>query len=76
MAHEQSVAQDSSGNTVVRVIIDGQIEEKRVVTGIIGGGQTELISRLSEGEVVVRKGSPSRVVSSRFLGGWSFIGNT
>ncbi|MFC1903029.1 efflux RND transporter periplasmic adaptor subunit, partial [Chloroflexota bacterium] len=47
------VGQDSSGNPVVKVKVDEQIEERQVVIGISDGYETEIVSGLSEGDIVV-----------------------
>ncbi len=49
----RAVSRDSQGNTVVKVTVNGKVEERRVVTGISDGTQTEIVDGLSEGEVVV-----------------------
>ena len=50
---ERAIGHDSQGNPMVWVKTDGQIEERAVVTGISDGLQTEILSGLSEGEIVV-----------------------
>ena len=50
---ERAIGQDSQGNPVVWVKLDGQIEERRVVIGISDGLQTEILSGVSEGEIVI-----------------------
>ena len=49
----RAIAKDSQGNPVVNVVVNEQIEERPVVTGISDGFETEIIDGLSEGEVVV-----------------------
>ncbi len=49
----RALTQDSEGNPVVWVEINGQIEERPVVTGISDGLQTEILDGLDEGEIVV-----------------------
>jgi HlyD family secretion protein len=49
----RAIGQDSLGNPVVKVMVNGQIEERAVVIGITDGSQTEIVSGLNEGEVVV-----------------------
>jgi len=53
----RAIRLDSQGNTVVDLMVDEQIEERPVVTGISDGFQTEIIDGLKEGESVVRKAS-------------------
>jgi len=49
----RAVTEDSSGKSVVRVVVDEEIQEREVVTGISDSYQTEIVAGLSEGEVVV-----------------------
>ncbi|MFC2056957.1 efflux RND transporter periplasmic adaptor subunit [Chloroflexota bacterium] len=49
----RAVKQDSQGNTVVKVMVNEQIEERTVVTGISDGFQTEIVNGLEEGEMVI-----------------------
>lgn len=49
----RAVEQDSSGNPVVKVMVDEQIEERPVVIGVSDGYQTEIVDGLSAGDVVV-----------------------
>ncbi len=50
---DRAIEQDSQGNPVVKVMVNEEIEEKPVVTGISDGFDTEIIDGLNEGEVVV-----------------------
>ncbi len=50
---DRTIKQDSQGNPVVKVMVDDEIEERTVVTGISDGYQTEIVEGLDEGEVVV-----------------------
>lgn len=49
----RAIQDDSQGNPVVEVVVGEQIEERSVVTGISDGFDTEIVSGLSEGDVVV-----------------------
>lgn len=49
----RAIGEDSQGNPVVKVVVDDQIEERAVVIGMSDGSQTEIVSGLDEGEVVV-----------------------
>lgn len=49
----RAIGQDSSGNPIVKVMVDEQIEERSVVIGISDDYQTEIVAGLNEGEVVV-----------------------
>ena len=49
----RAIEQDSEGNPVVKVMVNEQIEERPVVTGISDGYQTEIVDGLDEGEIVV-----------------------
>jgi HlyD family secretion protein len=51
----RAIGEDSQGNPVVKVMVKGKVEERVVVTGMSDGSQTEIISGLDEGEVVVAK---------------------
>ena len=51
--NSDAITQDSQGNPMVKVMVDEQIEERTVVIGISNGFETEIISRLSEGDMVV-----------------------
>ncbi|MFC1932805.1 efflux RND transporter periplasmic adaptor subunit [Chloroflexota bacterium] len=52
---DRAIKQDSQGNSIVEVMVNGQIEERTVVTGISDGFQTEIVNGLEEGEVVERR---------------------
>jgi len=49
----RAIGQDSLGNPVVKVMVNGQIEERAVVIGITDGYQTEILDGLQQGETVV-----------------------
>jgi len=49
----RAITQDSQGKPVVKVMVDEEIEERPVVTGISDGFDTEIVDGLSEGDVVV-----------------------
>ena len=49
----RAISQDSQGNPVVKVMVDEEIEERPVVTGISDGFDTEIVGGLNEGDVVV-----------------------
>ena len=50
----EAIKENSQGKQTVKVMVDKQIQERLVVTGISDGSETEIISGLSEGETVVR----------------------
>lgn len=50
---DRAIKQDSQGNPVVEVMVGEQVQERPVVIGISDGIQTEIVSGLKEGEVVV-----------------------
>ncbi len=50
---DRAIKQDSQGNFIVEVMVNEQIEERTVITGISDGFQTEILDGLEEGEVVV-----------------------
>ncbi len=49
----RAIEYDNQGNPVVKVMVNEEIEERPVVTGISDGYQTEIVDGLSEGETVV-----------------------
>jgi len=49
----RAIRQDSQGNPVVKVMVNEQVEERTVVSGISDGYQTEILDGLNEGDVVV-----------------------
>ena len=49
----RAIERDSQGNPMVWAELNGQIEERPVVTGISDGLQTEILDGLDEGEMVV-----------------------
>jgi len=49
----RAISQDSQGKPVVKVMVDEEIEERPVVTGISDGFDTEIVDGLNEGDVVV-----------------------
>jgi len=51
----RAIGEDSQGNPVVKVMVGGQIEERAVVIGVSDSSQTEIVSGLNEGEVVVAR---------------------
>ncbi len=59
-----AISPDSSGNPMVKVMVNEQIQERAVTLGISDGYQTEIVSGLNEGETVViesrAKTEPSR----------------
>ena len=49
----RAITQDSDGKQVVKVMVDEEIEERPVVTGISDGFDTEIVDGLNEGDMVV-----------------------
>ncbi len=49
----RAVTRNSQGNPVVKVMVNKEIEERPVVTGISDGFNTEVLDGLDEGEIVV-----------------------
>ena len=62
----RAIGEDSQGNTVVQVLAGEQVEERAVVTGMSDGYDTEIISGLEEGEIVLVERKSSS------LGGFTF----
>lgn len=52
---DRAIRQDNQGNPVVEVVVNGEVEERTVVTGISDGYQTEIVDGLEEGEMVIGK---------------------
>jgi HlyD family secretion protein len=67
----RAITLDSSGNPTVKVMVNEQTQERQVVIGISDGFNTEIVSGLSDGEVVVieKKSSPEPTGSGGFLFG-------
>ena len=65
----RAIEQDSSGNPMVKVMVDEQIEERPVVIGISDGYQTEIVDGLNEGEVVVIERRVEPESAGGFFGG-------
>jgi len=55
---DRAIKQDSQGNFIVEVMVNEQIEERTVVTGISDGYLTEILDGLEEGEEVERRAKP------------------
>ena len=49
----QAITEDSDDNPIVKVMVGDQTEERPVVIGLSDAYQTEIVSGLTEGEVVV-----------------------
>jgi len=49
----RAIEQDSSGNPMVKVMVNEQLEERPIVIGLSDINQTEVVDGLSEGEIVV-----------------------
>jgi len=69
----QAIKQDSQGNPAVKVMVGEQILVKPVVIGLTDGFQTEIVSGLDEGEIVVieiqtRTAEPSHPSGGFFRG--------
>ena len=64
----RAIGQDSQGKPVVKVMVNGQIEERAVVIGITDGSQTEIVSGLNEGDMVVVEKKVTSQSSSLFGG--------
>jgi len=52
---DRAVKQDSQGTSVVDVVIDGNTEERAVVTGVSDGFDIEIVEGLREGDVIVER---------------------
>jgi len=49
---ERAIGHDQNGNPVVSVSVNGELEQRAVVTGISDGLKTEILEGLSEGDMV------------------------
>ena len=49
----RAITLDNQGNPVVMVMVNEQMTERKVVTGISDGSQTEILNGLDEGEAVI-----------------------
>lgn len=49
----RAITEDSSGDTVVQVLVDGQVQERAVVTGLSDGYEIEIVDGLNEGDMVL-----------------------
>jgi HlyD family secretion protein len=49
----KSIKKDSKGQTSVSIIVNQKIEERQVATGLTDGTQTEVISGLNPGDIIV-----------------------
>jgi len=56
---DRAIRQDSQGNPMVEVMVDEEIEERSVVIGINDGYETEIVSGLQDGDVVVERRAKS-----------------
>ncbi|MBI4296351.1 MAG: efflux transporter periplasmic adaptor subunit, partial [Chloroflexi bacterium] len=61
------VQESRAGKNIVRVSADGQTEERAIVVGISDGLQSEVLSGLSEGDMVIVETRP-RSGTGGFLG--------
>ena len=52
---DRAIKQDSEGNSVIEVMVGKEVQERPVVIGISDGFDTEIVSGLNEGEVVVER---------------------
>lgn len=52
---DRAITKDSEGRTIVNVMLNEQIEERPVVIGLSDGFDTEIISGLQEGEMVLTR---------------------
>ncbi|MDP2932185.1 MAG: efflux RND transporter periplasmic adaptor subunit [Chloroflexota bacterium] len=49
----RAVKRDSQGNSVVKIMVNGLVQDKKVVVGISNDFQTEIVSGLSDGDEVI-----------------------
>jgi RND family efflux transporter MFP subunit len=53
LVSDRAIKKDSEGNPVVKVMVNGQIEERPVTLGLSDGIETEIVQGLNEGDEVV-----------------------
>lgn len=63
----RAIQEDSQGKPIVRVLVDEQIEERAVILGISDGLETEVVSGLQEGEIVIIETRPKTSPPGGFL---------
>ena len=61
---DRAIDYNSQANPIVRVMVNGQVEERPVVTGLSDGLQTEIVQGLKEGEEVIEKRTAPKSSSS------------
>jgi macrolide-specific efflux system membrane fusion protein len=49
----RALDEDEAGNTIVHVVIDEEPQERSVTIGVSDGFDTEILSGLTEGEMVI-----------------------
>jgi RND family efflux transporter MFP subunit len=55
LAPNRAIGQDNEGTPMVKVMVNDQIQERLVIVGVSNGFETEIISGLSEGDMVVSR---------------------
>ncbi|MBI2848393.1 MAG: efflux RND transporter periplasmic adaptor subunit [Chloroflexi bacterium] len=63
---DRAVIRDNIGKTAVEAVVNGQVEQRPVVTGISDGSQTEILSGLEEGETIVERRTQQRPLGPLF----------
>ena len=63
----RAVTRNDQGQTIVKVIVDEQAQERQVVVGLDDGFRVEIVSGVSEGETVIVE------VKTKSLSGMSFF---
>jgi len=63
----RAIEEDSQGKPIVRVLVNEQIQERAVVLGISDGLETEIVSGLQEGDIVVIETRPKTSSPGGFL---------
>jgi HlyD family secretion protein len=66
---ERAVGHDENGNPVVLVSVSGQLEQRAVVVGISDGLDTEILSGLTEGEMVAVEKRGTSELGGFMMGG-------
>ena len=50
----KSIKQNAQGQTIVKVVINQQVEERQVKLGLTDGVQTEVIDGLQPGDIIIK----------------------
>jgi HlyD family secretion protein len=63
---DRAIDEDNEGRTIVKVMVNEQVEERPVVIGLSDGFDTEIISGLSEGEKILIERAKTKETTGLF----------